>query len=79
MRKGACEPCDVCAAHGDRLATGVDAETHGSCLREDDDETHLTLNTRKCHTFVSERILVGLRWHSEEAVVFLSFLISMNQ
>ena len=28
--------CDVCAAHGDRAAVGVDVDTQGSSLREDE-------------------------------------------
>ena len=27
--------CDVCAAHGDRAAVGVDVDAQGSSLRED--------------------------------------------
>ena len=49
---------DVCAAHGDRSAVGVD-DAQGSGLREDD--THFPLNAGvECRAFVSERILVGL-------------------
>ena len=60
--------CDVCAAHGDRAAVDVDVDAQGSDLRED--EAHFPLSSRlECHAFVSERILVGLRWHAEEAVV----------
>jgi len=33
--------CDVCAAHGDRAAVGVDVDAQGSGLRED--ETHFPL------------------------------------
>ena len=68
MRKGGGEEvrsvrcmCDVCAAHGDRAAVGVDVDAQGSSLRED--ESHFPLNARvECCAFVSERILVGLRW-----------------
>ena len=68
MRKGGGEEvrsvrcmCDVCAAHGDRAAVGVDVDAQGSGLRED--ESHFPLNARvECRAFVSERILVGLRW-----------------
>ena len=64
--------CDVCAAHGDRAAVGVDVDAQGSGLRED--ESHFPLNARvECRAFVSERILVGLRWHPEKAAVFLGF------
>ena len=43
-----------------------------SSLRED--ESHFPLNARvECRAFVSERILVGLRWHPEKAAVFLGF------
>ena len=28
--------CDVCAAHGNRAAVGVDVDTQGSSLREDE-------------------------------------------
>ena len=56
--------CDVCAVYGDRASDGVHVNTQGSGLRED--ETHFPLSARvECHAFVSERILVGLRWHSE--------------
>ena len=48
----------------------------GSGLRED--ETHFPLNARvECRAFVLERILVGLRWHAEEAAVFLGFPITL--
>ena len=33
--------CDVCAAHSDRAAVGVDVDAQGSSLRED--ESHFTL------------------------------------
>ena len=64
MRKGGREEessvqcmCDVCAAHGDRAAVGVDVDAQGSSLRED--EPHFPLNARvECRAFVSERILV---------------------
>ena len=81
MRKGGGEEartvrcmCDVCAAHGHRAAVGVDVDAQVnpqvSGLRED--ETHFSLNARvECRAFVSERIIVGLRWHAEEAAVFL--------
>ena len=60
--------CDVCAAHGDRAAVGVDVDAQGRGLRED--ESHFPLNSRvEYRAFVSERILVGLRWHAEEAVL----------
>ena len=62
--------CDVCAAHGDRAAVGVDVDAQGS----GEDETHFPLDARvECRAFVSERILVGLRWHAENAAVFLGF------
>ena len=61
--------CDVCSAHGDRAAVGVDVDSQCSGFRED--ETHFPLNSREeCRAFASERILVCLRWHAEEAVVF---------
>ena len=48
MRKGGGEEvrsvrcmCDVCAAHGDRAAVGVDVDAQGSSLRED--ESHFPL------------------------------------
>ena len=50
MRKGGEEArsvrgmYDVCAAHGDRAAVGVDVDAQGSGLR--DDETHFPLNAR---------------------------------
>ena len=83
MRKGGGEEvrsvrcmCDVCAAHGDRTAVGVDVDAQGSSLRED--ESHFPLNARvECRAFVSERILVGLRWHAEKAAVFLGFPMSL--
>ena len=58
MRKGGGEQvrivrcmCDVCAAHGDRAAMGVDADVQGSSLRED--ESHFPLNARvECRAFV---------------------------
>ena len=68
--------CDVCAAHGDRAAVSVDVDVQGSSLRED--ESHFPLNARvECRAFVSERILVGLRWHAEKAAVFLGFPMSL--
>ena len=86
MRKGGEEVrsvrcmCDVCAAHGDRAAVGVDIDAQGSSLRED--ESHFSLNARvECRAFVSKRILVGflicLRWHAEKAAVFLGFPMSL--
>ena len=49
MRKGRGEEarsvrcmCDVCAAHGERAAVGVDVDAQGSGLRED--VTHFSLN-----------------------------------
>ena len=67
---------DVCAAHGDRAAVGVDVDAQGSGLRED--ETHFPLNARvECRAFVSERTLVGLRWHAEKVAVFLGFPMSL--
>ena len=34
----------------------------------DEDETHFPINSRvDCRAFESERILVGLRWHTEKA------------
>ena len=70
--------CDVCAAHGDRAAVGVDVDVQGSGFRED--ETPFPLNARvECRAFESERILVGLRWHAEEAVVFLGFPMSLEE
>ena len=67
---------DVCAAQGDRSAV-VDVDAQGSSLRED--EPHFPLNARvECRAFVSERILVDLRWHAEEAVVFSSFPMSLK-
>ena len=57
---------DVCAAHDDRSTVGVDVDAQGSSLRED--ETHFPLNPGvECRAFVSATILVGLRWHAEEA------------
>ena len=51
MRKGGGEEvrsvrcmCDVCAAHGDRAAVGVDVDAQGSSLRED--ESNFPLNAR---------------------------------
>ena len=74
MRKGGGEEvrsvrwmCDVCVAHGDRAAVGVDVDAQGSSLREY--ESHFPLDARvECRAFVSERILVGLRWHAKKAV-----------
>ena len=85
MRKGGEEEvrsvrgmCDVCAAHGDRAAVGVDVDAQGISLRED--ETHFPINTTvECRAFVSERILVGLRWHAEEAAVLLGFSMSVKE
>ena len=66
----------MCAAHGHRAAVGVDVGAQVSGLRED--ETHFPLNARvECRAFVSERILVGLRWHAEKAAVFPSFPMSL--
>ena len=62
--------------HGDRATVGVDDDAQGSDLRED--ETHFPLSASvECRAFVSERILVGLRWHTEKATVFLSFSMSL--
>ena len=36
--------CDVCAAHGDRAAVGVDVDAQGSSLRKG--ETHFPRNAR---------------------------------
>jgi len=33
----------------------------------------------ECRAFVLERILVGLRWHSEQAVVSLGFPTSVQE
>ena len=33
----------------------------------------------ECRAFVSERILVGLRWHAEKAAVFLGFPMSLDE
>ena len=67
---------DVCAAHGDRAAVGDYVDVQGSSLRED--ETHFPFDARvECRAFVSERILVGLRWHAEKAAVFLGFPMSL--
>ena len=83
MRKGGGEEvrsvrcmCDVCAANGDWAAVGVDVDAQSSSLRED--ETHFPFDARvECRAFVSERILVGLRWHAEKAAVFLGFPMSL--
>ena len=70
--------CDVCAAHSDKAAVGDGVDVQGSSLRED--ETHFPLNAKvECRAVASERILVGLRWHAEEAVVFLGFPISLKE
>jgi hypothetical protein len=46
--------CDVCAAHGDRAAVGVDVDAQGCGFRED--ETHFLLNARvECRAFVWEK------------------------
>ena len=51
--------CDACAAHGDGTDVGVDVDTQGSVLGED--ETHLPLDAKvEYRTFVLENILVGL-------------------
>ena len=43
--------CDVCAAHGDRAAVGVDVDAQGS----GEDETHFPLDARvECRAFVLE-------------------------
>ena len=48
MRKGG---GDMCAAHGDRAATGVDVDAQGCSLREN--ETHFPLIVRvECSAFV---------------------------
>ena len=68
--------CDVCAAHGDWATVVVDVDAQGSSIRED--EPHFPLSARgQCRAFASERILIGLRWHDEEAVVFLGFPMSL--
>ena len=85
MRKGAGEEarsvrcmCDVCSAHGDKAAVGVDVDAQGSDFRED--EIHFSLNSRvQCRAFVLERILVSLCWHAEEATVYLGFPMSLEE
>ena len=85
MRKGGGEEarsvrciCDVCAAHGDRAAVGVDVDAQGSGFRED--ETHFPFNARvECRAFISERIMVCLLWHAKEAAVFLGFPMSLEE
>ena len=68
--------CDVCAAHGDRAAVGVDVDAQDSSLRED--ETHFPINARvKCRVFVSERILLGVCLHTEKEAVFLGLPMSL--
>jgi hypothetical protein len=68
--------CDVYAARGDRAAVGVDVDAQGSGLPED--ETHFPLDARVgCRALVSERILVGLRWHAEKEEEFLGFPMSL--
>ena len=60
MRKGRGEEarsvrcmCDVCAAHGDRAAVGVDVDAQGSGLCQH--ESHFPLNARvECRAFVSD-------------------------
>ena len=65
--------CDVCAAHGDRAAVGVDVDAQGSGLRED--ETHFPFNARvECRVRIGK---VALRWHAEKAAVFLGFPMSL--
>jgi hypothetical protein len=65
-------------AHGKRAAVGFHVDTQGSSLREV--ETIFPVNARvACRAFVSERILVGLRWHAEEAVVFLGFPMRLKK
>ena len=52
--------CDVCAAHGDWAAVGVDVDAQGSSLRED--ETHFPFDARvECRAFVF-LICDGLYW-----------------
>ena len=68
----------MCAAYGDRAAVGIHVDTHGSSLGED--EMHFALNaTLGCREFIATRILVCLRWHDEEAVVLLGFLMSLEK
>jgi hypothetical protein len=68
--------CDVCAAHGERAAVGVNADAQGRSLRKD--ETHVPLDAKaECCAFLLEIILLVLRWHSEEAVVFPGFSMSL--
>ena len=70
--------CDVCVAHGDRAAVGVDIDVQDSSPHED--ATHFPLDGRvECRMFVSERILVGSRRHYEEAVVFRGFPMSLKE
>ena len=58
-------------------AVGVHVDKQGSSLRED--KTRSPLKTRvECRAFVSERILVCLRWHAEEVVVLHGFPMSMK-
>ena len=53
--------CDVCAAHGDRAAVGVDVDAQGSSLREV--ETRLLHNARvECRALVLERTLSNPGW-----------------
>ena len=66
----------MCDAHDEWAAVGVDVDTQGSSLREN--ETHISFHARvEYRACVSERILLSLRWQSEEMVVFLGFLMSL--
>ena len=48
------EVCDVCAAHGDRAAVGVDVDTQGSNLCEDETHFSVTWGIRvECRAFAS--------------------------
>ena len=52
--------CDVCAAHGDRTAVGVDVDAQGSGLREDG--THFLHNARvERRAFVSPHLTRSFR------------------
>ena len=65
--------CDVCAAHGDRAAVGVDVDAQGSSLREG--ETGFPLNARvECRTFVSNISKLRQRVRHAFVTVFIDFL-----
>ena len=46
--------CDVCAAHSDRAAVGVDVDTQGSSLHEDETDFSLSCQSKTCRVCIGQ-------------------------